>query len=126
MVNLSQEDMKLIAEKAGMLYMQGQSCSQSVGLALKQAGLSVSDDVLNAMSGLRGGIGGRGCVCGALMGPVLIAGAKDPSKAHRVSAQMHNDFKDKFKTTCCKALRMQGDCSQYVRFMTEKALQLLG
>lgn len=88
---------------------EGKSCSEAVLLAVKKTGLvDIPDALIHSVSGLRAGMGGSGCVCGALMASALIAGylygEKDPAKAAQFSADLHDKFKGKFKSTCCRSL----------------------
>ncbi len=106
--------MENVKENAMKHYQQGKSCSESVLLAFRDAGNPISQDVLNAVQGMRGGIGGGGCVCGAVLGGAMAAGVIDPAESHRVAQELHQKFKERYKTTCCRSLRKSGECIAYV------------
>jgi len=113
-----------LIETARKLYIEGgHSCSESVILALKNHGIDIPDAILKSVSGLRTGIGGRGCICGALMASVLVAGYLDKAD---ISADLHDKFKNQFKSTCCRVLTRKYDfkskerkvfCAGLVEFM---------
>ena len=109
---------------------KGYSCSESILYGLREAGAEIPDALIDAVAGLRSGIGGSGCVCGALMGSVLalgyLAGKKEKGRVGSQSAELHNKFKEKFKSTCCRVLTRKFDfnsrerkefCSGLVEFM---------
>jgi C_GCAxxG_C_C family probable redox protein len=109
---------KELIEAARKFYLEeGYSCSESVLRALRSAGIEIPEAILRSVAGLRAGIGGSGCVCGALMAAVLLVGnfyggtsnQEDTGKAHEFSANLHNQFKDKFKSTCCRVLTRKFD-----------------
>ena len=98
-----------IAEIARKLYLEeGYSCSTSLLVALKKSGIDIPDSLIQSVAGLRGGIGGAGCVCGALMASVLtvgyLYGKTDEKKASELAAELHNKFKEQFQSTCCRVL----------------------
>jgi len=96
---------------------EGYSCSESVLQAMRSAGFEIPDAILRSVTGLRAGIGGSGCVCGTLMAAVLLVGnlygrtsnKEDEAKANKFAANLHNQFKDKFKSTCCRVLTRKFD-----------------
>ncbi|MBI5400220.1 C_GCAxxG_C_C family protein [Candidatus Saganbacteria bacterium] len=121
-----------VANIARQLYLEeGYSCSTSLLLALKKAGIDIPDSIILSVAGLRSGIGGAGCVCGALMASVLtvgyLYGKTDEKKASKLSANLHNKFKEQFKSTCCrvltrkysdfKSLERKEHCAGLVEFM---------
>lgn len=98
----------------GKLYIEdGYSCSEAVILYLKSKGKEIPDALFHAVSGLRAGIGGRGCVCGSLIAAVMALGYLDSGKnkdhIHKLSADLHDKFKDQFKSTCCRVLTRKFD-----------------
>jgi len=110
---------------------EGYSCSESVILALKNHGIDIPDAILKSVSGLRTGIGGRGCICGALMASVLVAGYLDKAD---ISADLHDKFKNQFKSTCCRVLTRKFNfksrerkefCAGFVEYMMDELCQIL-
>ena len=71
------------------------------------------ETIWNLASGLPGGIGGSGCVCGALAGGSmalgLFFGRKGPEdrevpRSLALSRELHDIFKAKHKVACCRVL----------------------
>lgn len=58
-------------------------------------------------SGLPEGLGGAGCLCGALSGASLAVGLMIGDGTYKVPAwsrQLHDRFKQRFGSTCCRVL----------------------
>ncbi len=99
---------------ASMHFSCGYNCAQSVVLACSEVmGLESNPMIVNSCAGLGGGLGFSGCACGALLGGVLVIGAKHGSevpgrknkKAHRLTEELYRRFKQEFSTPCCRSLR---------------------
>lgn len=97
---------------------RGYNCAQSVLMAASDAlGVNVPPEMVRGMAAFTGGIGYSGCTCGALVGASAFAGmlAADESwprrnkRATDVGAKLHDAFKERYKTTCCRALRKGRD-----------------
>lgn len=112
MNNINLEQIKTTAEN---YYRNGDFyCSEAIVKTLIDAfEVEVSDDVIKMASGFPVGIGGSGCTCGAVAGGVMFLGLifgrkveKDPAvaKAMELSAELHNNFVQQHKSTCCRAL----------------------
>ena len=132
-----------LIKNAKKLYLEdGYSCSESILHALREAGVPVPDSLLRSVTGLRAGIGGAGCVCGTLMAVVLMLGYlygrtnnhEDEKKANQLSAQLHDKFKEKFKSTCCRVLTRKYDfkskerkefCAGLVEFVISELIDIL-
>jgi C_GCAxxG_C_C family probable redox protein len=75
--------------------------------------IELSPDLLKIGGCFSGGIGYSGCLCGALTGALflvgLIFGEEGPrakkKKALEMSRQMHDAFRERFKSTCCRVVR---------------------
>ena len=108
-----------LAGIARRLYLEeGYSCSESVLHALKKSAWDIPEALLRSVSGLRTGIGGSGCVCGALMAVVLTVGyvyGADKAKANQLSAELHNKFRGQFKSACCRVLTRKYDFKSQAR-----------
>ena len=108
---MNMEKEKQLAEK---YHMAGNNCVESVIKACNDSmDLKLSDDAIRMASGMGGGIGRSGCVCGALTGACLVIGALagrlDPSEkplpeVYQYTHEFHDRFKDHFGVTCCRAL----------------------
>lgn len=89
-------------------------CSEAViKTIVDEFKLDISEKAIAMASGFPVGIGGSGCTCGAISGGVMALGlvfgrtkAKDPrvDTAMKLSAELHNKFKDKHKSACCRVL----------------------
>lgn len=96
-------------------------CSECLLLAFQEA---LGQDVLPpqtvaAASAFRGGLGGAGCLCGALAGAQVVLGVffgyyggaddeqnKEQAQNGRLlSKELHDRFRDKHKASCCRVLK---------------------
>lgn len=104
-----------IRNKAEEYYRNGDFyCSESVVKTIRdEFSLPISDDAIAMASGFPVGIGGAGCICGAVSGGVMAIGmvfgrkeAKDEkvNMAMALSKELHDAFKDKHNITCCRVL----------------------
>lgn len=107
---------RLIQNKAENLFVTRQlTCSEAV-LSVLNTGLDgglAPEMAIRLGSGLPEGIGGSGCTCGALTGGVialgLFMGRNTPGVLNGkrigfVSRNLHDQFKARFKSTCCRVL----------------------
>ena len=90
-------------------------CAEAVLLVLNRGlngGLS-EETAIRLASAMTDGLGGAGCLCGALGGGVLAlglflgrdsAGGKDRYHAQQASRALHDLFRDMFGSTCCRVL----------------------
>ena len=90
-------------------------CSESIMLVFTSVfpGSLSPDNAVRLGSGFCEGIGGAGCICGALGCSVMLLGfylgSNQPGgvssrKLRSLSEKMHNLFKNEFKSTCCRVL----------------------
>lgn len=105
----------LIHQRAHNLFATRQlMCSEAVLVVLNRAfdgGLS-DELAIRLTSALPEGIGGSGCTCGALSGGVLAIGlflgrerpGQSGKKARKAAKELHNLFKNSFRSTCCRVL----------------------
>jgi len=108
-------DLERIEKKAGDYYRRGDYyCSEAIVKTIKdEFELPLRDDVIAMASGFPVGIGGAGCTCGAINGGVLALGmffgrktAGDPcvNKVMALAKELHDTFKKRHKSTCCRVL----------------------
>ena len=108
-------DIKKVKETAETYYRNGDFyCSEAIVKTIKDAfELDFSDEAVKLASGFPVGIGGSGCTCGAVSGGVMALGmvfgrseAKNPDvmKTMKLSAELHERFREKRKFVCCKIL----------------------
>ncbi|NLS44330.1 MAG: C_GCAxxG_C_C family protein [Firmicutes bacterium] len=89
-------------------------CAQAVLAGFKENTKVISDDLFRAGTGLAGGIGLTGNVCGALLGGALVIGAvrgrsfndlKDPDKIRYQTLEMvrelYEAFEAEYGSVCC-------------------------
>lgn len=96
------------------IFMNGFACSESVIYAIrKHFEWDMSDDAIAMSTGFPWGLGGAGCICGALAGGTMcigyIYGRTQPGDTKNVRCfelcnELHDDFKDKFGASCCRVL----------------------
>ena len=108
--------MQEFSEKAAEYFNNGYSCSESIirsAYDLNIINEKFDIEMLNAIaSPFSGGLGGTGCLCGAISGAQitlgLIAGRKnpnsDPHQIRALSRELVEKFKEKRKATCCRVL----------------------
>ncbi|MGL4739015.1 MAG: C-GCAxxG-C-C family (seleno)protein [Cellulosilyticaceae bacterium] len=108
-------NLNVIRETAENYYREGDFyCSEAIIKTIKDVFKpSVSDEAIAMASGFPVGIGGSGCTCGAVSGGVMAIGllfgrqeAKDPkvTKAMALSGELHEIFRTKNQTLCCRIL----------------------
>lgn len=108
-------DFDKVRETAENYYRNGDFyCSEAVVKTIRdEFELEISDDAIAMASGFPVGMGGSGCTCGAITGGIMALGmvfgrkeAKDPrvGKAMELSKELHDDFKGKHNSLCCRFL----------------------
>lgn len=106
----------MVGARAENLFRSGQLvCSEAVLSVLNDSlrgGLS-SEQAISLAAGFPEGLGGSGCLCGALGGGVmalgLFLGRKRPGGRDRLglraaTEQLHTRFKGEVHSTCCRVL----------------------
>lgn len=118
---MNQDLIMLSRNKAGEYFKQGFNCSESLFRAyLDILPNDFSPEVARIASTFGGGLGRSGCSCGALTGAELVLGmlvgrdtnADDLDRIYELSGELHNRFKDKFGSTCCRVLNKEDYQSQ--------------
>lgn len=108
-------DVQVIKNKAGDYYRRGDFyCSEAVVKTIRdEFDLQLPDDVIAMASGFPVGMGGSGCTCGALTGGIMAlgmlfgrkeAGDLSVSKTMALAKELHDTFKERYKSTCCRVL----------------------
>ncbi len=102
-----------IREDADYIFHNGFACSESVIYAIrKNFELEMSDDAFAMSTGFPWGLGGAGCICGAVAGGAMclgfVFGRRNPgepiSDCHRVTKEFAQAIRAKFGATCCGKL----------------------
>jgi len=96
------------------IFTQGFACSESVIYAIrKHFEIDLSDDAIAMSSGFPWGLGGGGCICGALAGGTMMIGyffgrrvPGDPkiNKCFELTKELHDYFKETNGAACCRVL----------------------
>jgi C_GCAxxG_C_C family probable redox protein len=142
-----EEAVKRAYDKAHIYTPQYRSCSNGTALALMETFNITDSNVFKAASGLHGGIGGMGDVCGSLLGASLILGLvcgaspKEPTKPKKeepekpgakdvptqLVAQLYKWFRKEFGSVKCRIVRarFERELNQDIRIrdLTDEAKQ---
>lgn len=115
-LHLQQEITGLVGERAENVFAaRGYCCAESVIYVINQAfgGELAPEMAVRLGSGFCHGMGGAGCVCGALagadvalsllLGPRQQGGLKT-KEFEQVAKALHDRFKARFGATCCRVL----------------------
>lgn len=101
------------ADDAVDLFKNGYACSEAVLLAFeKNTEIKFSDEIKRGMSAYVEGIGGSGCICGALAGAVFVLSTmggrltpdESTEKLCKAVRTLHDDFRNEFKSACCRVI----------------------
>lgn len=101
-------------ERAEKLYLDGDYlCSEAVFTVVNDyLGNPLPPEAVKLASGFPVGMGTAGCTCGALSGGIMALGIEfgrtqpkgEMPEMFRVSKELHDEFKTKFRSTCCRVL----------------------
>ena len=137
-VNL--EEMK---KEAQHRFYNGYTCSESVLHTLnKHYEFGLSADAIAMGAGFPWGLGGAGCICGAVAGATMslgyMYGRRDPEgdkdTCFKLTKEFHDEFLEKFGSVGCGKLieNMDRDtperkdkCSYFVDFTIDKIAQII-
>ena len=110
-ININIENLQ---KDAAEIFNSGFACSESVIYAIrKHFEIDISDDAIAMSSGFSWGLGGGGCICGALAGAAMCIGyfygrrtPGDPkiNRCFELTNELHDKFKEAHGSTCCPAL----------------------
>ena len=137
-------NMELLQKDAVDIFNQGFACSESVIYAIrKHFELDMSDDAIAMSSGFPWGLGGGGCICGALAGGTMCLGyffgrttpgdAKI-SRCFDLTNELHDFFKENCGATCCRILtkgkeknspERKAQCTQFVSLTGKKVAEII-
>ncbi len=111
---ITQVNIEELQKDAVEIFCNGFACSESVIFAIrKHFEIELSDDAIAMSSGFPWGLGGGGCICGALAGGTMMIGyffgrrtPGDPqiSKCFELTKELHDYFKSANGATCCRFL----------------------
>ncbi len=108
------EDLAIEARnKAGNYFREGYNCAEAIFLTFREyLAPETPREAVKMTTGLGGGLGHAGCMCGALTGSVLAMGLlkgrtsaeKEREPMYDAASGFHDRFIEKFGYTCCRAL----------------------
>jgi C_GCAxxG_C_C family probable redox protein len=132
-----------VSEEAVKLFKSGFHCSEAVLLAFeKHTDKTFSDETKRGMSAFVEGIGGSGCICGALAGSVFVLStmggrleaSQSTSALEKIVKKLHDDFREEFKSACCRVITKNSSkifgigrfssCPKTVAFCAGRIVQL--
>ncbi|MFZ5596279.1 MAG: C-GCAxxG-C-C family (seleno)protein [Bacillota bacterium] len=99
--------------RAGDYYRKGYNCAESMFLAFRELlGLDVPAEMVRMATGMGGGLGHAGCMCGALNGAAMIIGmlkgrtSAEESRdgTYSLTREFHDRFEAGYGYTCCRSL----------------------
>lgn len=122
----------------------GFACSESIVFAIrKHFEIDLSDDAIAMSSGFPWGLGGGGCICGALAGGCMCLGyffgrrvPGDPkiTTCFELTKELYDDFKDNSGSTCCRVLtkgkeknspERKVQCTSFVERVVQKTAEII-
>lgn len=143
-INIKNIDMDKVNEYAMELFHKGFTCAETVLYTLnKFLDLNLDTRYFSFGSGFPWGLGGGGCICGALAGASMIISYKygrksfDESRDDNcfpINKELHDRFKSECGGTCCRVLmkglerddpKRKENCSVYVKNALKITIDLL-
>lgn len=137
-------DIEELQKDAVEIFHSGFACSESIVYAIrKHFKLELSDDAIAMSSGFPWGLGGGGCICGALAGGTMMLGyffgrtvPGDPkiNQCFEICHELHDDFCRHCGASCCRALtrgmeknspERKAQCTDFVEFTVKRTAELI-
>ena len=137
-------DMDQLRKDAVEIFNAGFAYSESVIYAIrKNFEIDLSDDAIAMSSGFPWGLGGGGCIFGALAGGTMCLGyffgrktPGDPkiTKCFKLTNELHDYFKETCGATCCRVLtkgkeknspERKAQCTQFVSDTVTKVAEII-
>ena len=126
------------------IFTSGFACSESVIYTIrKHFEVDIPDEAIAMSSGFPWGLGGAGCICGALAGATMCIGyffgrttPGDPkiSRCFEITNEFADEFKKAFGASCCRVLikgmeknspKRKAHCIGMVTFTVKKLSEIL-
>ncbi|MBR1453425.1 MAG: C_GCAxxG_C_C family protein [Lachnospiraceae bacterium] len=126
------------------LFHKGFTCAETLMYTLnKYLNLELDEKTFSMSSGFPWGLGGGGCICGALAGASMIIGTRygrmsyDETRSDKcfpINKELHDEFKKACGGTCCRVLmkgldrddpKRKENCSNYVKNALKITVELL-
>lgn len=137
-------DIEGLQKDAVEIFNAGFACSESIVYAIrKHFKLELSEDAIAMSSGFPWGLGGGGCICGALAGGTMMLGyffgrtkPGDPkiSKCFEHCQELHDDFCKHCGASCCRSLtrgmeknspQRKAQCTEFVAFTVKRTAEII-
>lgn len=136
-------NMQELKKDAVEVFHNGFTCSESVIYTIrKHFQLDLPDDVIAMSSGFPWGLGGAGCICGALAGGTMCIGyffgrrapGEPVDQCFRLTQEFHDYFKETYGGTCCRVLtrgkeknspERKAQCTRFVEATVEKIAEII-
>ncbi|MEF9999233.1 MAG: C-GCAxxG-C-C family protein [Lachnospiraceae bacterium] len=137
-------DIEQVQADAVHIFNNGFACSESVIYSIKKNfQLDLSDDAIAMSSGFPWGLGGGGCICGALAGGTMCLGyffgrrtPGDPAINHcfELTKELHDYFQQTCGGTCCRVLtkgkeknspERKAQCTRFVSDTSKKVAEII-
>jgi C_GCAxxG_C_C family probable redox protein len=139
-------DLKKMGEKSESYYLDNDfRCSEAVLRVIwENFKTGLPEEIVSLATGFPHGVGGAGCICGALAGGTMALGmffgrsvAKEDDKLKKnmeLSNELHKIFKTNHKVTCCKILikkltygspEHRQQCARFVKEVTEETAKII-
>ena len=137
-------NMDKLQEDTREAFAKGFACSEAVIYAIrKNFELDWPDEMIAMSSGFPWGLGGGGCMCGALAGGTMCIGAfygrKNPgdpkiARCFELTHELHDYFKGANGSTCCRvltkgkekdSLERKAQCKEFAAGTAKKVAEIL-
>ncbi len=137
-------NLEKIYEDAMEVFYNGFTCAETVMYTVKKhTTLDIPDSAIAMSSGFPWGLGGGGCICGALAAATMtigfITGKKELSddrdpRCFEETLKLHNSFKEECGATCCRILmkglerddpKRKENCAGYVKVALKNIFMIL-
>ncbi len=105
-------------KRAGGYFKEGYNCAEATLKSVNELlDLGLVPGMEKMATAFGGGVGQAGCICGALVGGNMAIGlykgrssvAEDRMPAYAAAKELHQRFKEKFGSTCCRVLNPGDD-----------------
>lgn len=137
-------NMEQLQKDAVDIFNQGFACSESVIYAIrKHFEVDIPDEAIAMSSGFPWGLGGGGCICGALAGGTMCIGyffgrttPGDPkiTRCFELTNELHDYFKKTCGAACCRILtkgmernspERKAQCNCFVDLTVKKVAEII-
>lgn len=137
-------NIEMLEKDAVKIFNSGFACSESIVYAIrKHFQLELSDDAIAMSSGFPWGLGGGGCICGALAGGTMILGyffgrtePGDPQiqDCFKLCQEFHDYFCKTCGASCCRVLtkgmeknspERKEQCTRFVAIAARKTAEII-